>query len=272
MAAPTLQKIRRIFLGTFGTIIALTVLFGTFIVINAGERGVVLTWGAIAGQPLGEGLHFAIPFVQRVERIKVSTQKLEVIASEAYSKDLQVVTVHSVLNWNVDPVAVNEVYRRFQGGHEQLESKIVAPSLEVAIKQTTAKYTAEELLTNRQKVQDEIAATIKAIVTEDHAIVTHYALVDESFSDAYEASIERKQVAQQDALTAQNKLEQVRFEAEQRVTQAEAEAQAIKIQAEAITQQGGSNYVQLKAVEKWNGILPQYMTADAPLPFLNVTR
>jgi len=269
---PAINKIGKFVLGFFVAIMALIVFFGTFIVVNAGERGVVLTWGAITGQPKGEGLHFAVPFVQTVVKVKVATQKLEVLRSEAYSKDLQVVTVHSVLNWNVDPAFVNEVYREFQGGHEQLESKVVAPNLEVAIKQTTAKYTAEELLTNRQKVQDEIAATIKAIIEGDHAIVTHYALVDESFSDAYEASIERKQVAQQDALTAQNKLEQVKFEAEQRVAQAAAEAEAIRIQAEAITQQGGANYVQLKAVEKWNGILPTYMTADAPLPFLNIAR
>jgi regulator of protease activity HflC (stomatin/prohibitin superfamily) len=96
--------------------------------------------------------------------------------------------------------------------------------------------------------------------------------VNESFSEAYEQSIERKQIAEQDALASKNKLEQVKFEAEQRIAQAEAEAKAIQIQAQAITQQGGQNYVQLKAVEKWNGVLPNYMMANSPVPFLNLTR
>ncbi|MEY4723513.1 MAG: hypothetical protein RLZZ324_1026 [Candidatus Parcubacteria bacterium] len=267
MAFPT-KRIVAALLAVF----ALMTFFGAFTIINAGERGVVLTWGAISGGALGEGLHVIIPFVQRVEKIDVTTQKLETKDSEAYSKDLQVVTIHSVLNWNVDPGAANEVYRTLQGGAEVLESRIVAPDLEVAIKQVIARYTAEELLAQRGKVQDEIQQAVRDVVGPDHAIVTHYALVNESFSDAFEQSIERKQIAEQDALTSKNKLEQVKFEAEQRVTEAQAEAEAIKIQAAAITQQGGANYVQLKAVEKWNGTLPTYMTGGASVPFLDVVK
>lgn len=259
-------------LGTFVGLVVLMTFFGSFTVVNAGERGVVLTWGAISGSALGEGLHFLMPFAQRVEKIDVTTQKLELQESQAYSKDLQVVSIHSVLNWNVDPGSANDVYRSLQGGAESLESKIVVPNLEVAIKQTVAQYTAEELLAERGKIQDEIFDAIRETVKDNHAVVTHYALVNESFSDAYEQSIERKQIAEQDALTSKNKLEQVKFEAEQRVTEAEAEAKAIKIQAEAITQQGGENYVQLKAVEKWNGTLPAYMTSGSPLPFLNIAK
>ncbi len=252
----------------FGAILILR----SFVVISAGERGVVLTWGAISGDVMKEGLHFRIPFAQRIEKINVATRKLESTNSQAYSKDLQVVTIHSALNWNADPTAANEIYRDLRGGSDVLESKIVGPNLEVAIKQIVAKYTAEELLVYRQKIQGEIYDTVKATVAPNHAIVTNYAMIDESFSDAYEQAIERKQIAEQDALTAKNKLEQVKFEADQRVAQAEAEAKAIKIQAEAIQQQGGENYVQLKAVEKWNGVLPTYSTAGAPLPFLNVVK
>jgi hypothetical protein len=56
------------------------------------------------------------------------------------------------------------------------------------------------------------------------------------------------------------------------VAQAEAEARAIKIQAEAITQQGGQDYVALKAIEKWNGILPTQMIPNATLPFINLSK
>jgi prohibitin 2 len=62
----------------------------------------------------------------------------------------------------------------------------------------------------------------------------------------------------------------VKFEAESRIAQAEGEAKAIAIQAAAVDKQGGAGYVQLQAIEKWNGVLPQYVTSGAPLPFVNV--
>lgn len=83
-------------------------------------------------------------------------------------------------------------------------------------------------------------------------------------------AVESKQVSQQQALKAKNDLERIKLEAEQRVAQAEAEATAIKIQAEAITQQGGEDYVNLKAVEKWDGKLPTQMIPNASLPFINL--
>jgi len=269
---PSFKAAVRGIVGTFFGIIALIIILGSFTVVNAGERGVVLTWGALSDKAYDEGLHFLLPIAQQVVKIDVTTQKLETTNSQAYSKDLQVVTVHSVLNWNIDPAAVNDVYRSMRGGADELDSRIVRPNLEVAIKQVVARYTAEELLVNRQKVQDEISEAVKSSVASNHALVTHYAMVDESFSDAFELAIERKQIAEQDALTAKNKLEQVKFEAEQRVAEAEAEARAIQIQAQAITQQGGQNYVQLKAVEKWNGVMPTYITSGSPLPFVNLTR
>ena len=79
-----------------------------------------------------------------------------------------------------------------------------------------------------------------------------------------------KVTAEQNALAAKNKLEQVRFEAEQRISQAKGEAEAIRIQAQAITQQGGKDYVQLKAIEKWSGKLPDVMIPGATIPFLNL--
>ena len=73
-------------------------------------------------------------------------------------------------------------------------------------------------------------------------------------------------------MTSRNKLEQVKYEAEQRVASAKAEAEAIKIQAEAITQQSGTNYVNMKAIEKWNGVLPTQMIPNATLPFINLSK
>jgi len=237
-----------------------------FVTIGAGERGVVLNWGAFNGQILDPGLHFRMPIAQSVVKMDVQTQKLEITDSSAYSHDLQNVEIHSVVNYNMDPKEVGAIYQQYG---LDAEERILHPNLEAAVKQTIAKYSAEEILSKRGEVTLEIENAFKQSVPTSF-IVTKYALVNESFSEEYEAAIEQKQVAQQNAEKADNDLKRIKIEAAQRVAQATAEAEAIKIQAQAIQQQGGASYVNLKAVEKWDGHLPDQMIPGGALPFLNL--
>ena len=258
----------KLFAGIFVGILCLIGFFvlNPFVTIGAGERGVVLNWGAFTGQVLEPGLHFRVPIAQEVVKMDVQTQKLEIESSEAYSHDLQNVKIHSVVNYNLDPKQVGVIYQQYG---LDAETRILQPNLEAAVKQSIAKYSAEELLSKRGEVTDEIESTFRQSIPVDF-VVTKYALVNETFSDAYEAAIEQKQVAQQDAEKADNDLKRIKIEAEERVAQATAEAEAIKIQAEAIQQQGGASYVNLKAVEKWDGHLPNQMIPGGALPFLNL--
>lgn len=252
--------------GVFVVLIVIA-LINPFATVDAGERGVVLNFGAFNGQILDPGLHLVTPVAQSVIKMDVQTQKLELEGSEAYSHDLQNVRISSVVNYNLDPAQAGIVYQQYGYGYEE---KILRPNMEAAIKQTVAKYSAEELLSKRAIVQSEIESTFRASIPPQF-IVTKYALVDEAFSEAYERAIEAKQVAQQDAERAQNELKKVQIEAEQRVAQAKAEAEAIKIQAEAIQQQGGASYVQLQAIAKWDGRLPSQMVPGSAVPFIDLT-
>ena len=234
-----------------GGVVALLAIILLFILnpftgVGAGERGVVLNWGAFNGQILQPGLHFRLPIVQSVYKINVQTQSTEIQKSEAYTKDLQMVDIHSVVNWNVKPESVGVYYQEY-GAHFD---NILVPRLESAVKQTVSKYTSEELLQKRGDIQNEIFINYQKSVP-DIVNVTSYSLVDESFTQQYEQAIERKQIAQQDAEKAQNELKKVQIEAEQRVAKAKAEAEAIKIQAQAIQQQGGEEYVRLQWIEAW---------------------
>lgn len=241
-----------------------------FVQIEAGERGVVLTWGGFNGQIMEPGLHLRIPIAQSVVKLSVRTQTLEIENSESYSKDLQVVSIKSVLNYNLDPKAVGTVYQQYG---EDYEVKILRPNLEAAVKQTIAKYSAEELLNRRGEAQSEIENTYKGAIPESF-VVSKYALVNEAFSKAYEEAIEKKQIAQQDAERAENELKRIKIEAEQRVAQARAEAEAIKLQSDAANNDKYINLkaleVQLEAVKQWNGVLPTQMIPGTSLPFINV--
>lgn len=259
-----MSKLRKI--GFFiVALVFLSIFFGSFTIIPAGERGVLLTFGAFNGTVFQPGLHFKIPYVQEVVKVNVQTNKIEVNRSEAYSRDLQAVEVHSVINYNVDPTSVGNVYQQYG---LDFEGKVLTPNLEASVKQTIAKYTAEELLSKRAEVQDQIQTALKSSVPPQF-VVTKYALVNEQFSEDFEQAIEAKQVAQQAAEKAKNELTKAQIDAESRVAQAKGEAEAIKIQAQAIQQQGGAEYVKLKAIEKWNGILPTYMMGDT-VPFVNL--
>ena len=253
--------------GVIGLVILIAILlFNPFYTIGAGERGVALTWGAFNGNISNPGIHFLIPIAQDVIKINVQTNKIEVEKSEAYSHDLQVVDIHSVINYNIDPQTVGLVYQQYG---MDFESKILNPNLEASVKQTIAKYTAEELLSKREEVQNKIQDSLKNSIPTPF-VITKYALVNEAFSAEFEKAIEAKQVALQNAEKAKNELTKARIDAESRVAQAKGEAEAIKISAEAIQNQGGAAYVQLKSVEKWNGVLPTYMMGGSAVPFVNL--
>lgn len=251
-------------------IVALIVItiINPFVTIGAGHRGVVLNWGAVSGTVLGEGLHMRIPVVQHVVKINVQTVKMEVKAS-AYSKDLQTVDALLALNYHVNPEGVNKLYQTIGTDYE---ARVISPAVQESVKAVTAKYTAQELVEKRAEVKDAIKLSLVDRLSPDNITTDELSIVNFDFSDQYEAAVEGKQKAQQDALKAENDLKRVQFEADQRVAQAKAEAEAIRIQAQAITQQGGAEYVNLKAVEKWDGHLPTQMIPNGSVPFLHLNQ
>ena len=246
-------------------VVVLIVVFGSFTIVGAGERGVVLTLGRVSDVVFAEGLHFKLPIIQKVEKLDVKTQKEQVDATAA-SKDLQTVTAKVALNYHLDATKVN---RLWQSIGSEYKTRIIDPAIQEAVKAVTAKYTAEELITLRAQVKEDAKLAPTERLTMEYIVVDELSIVDFDFSASFNEAIEAKVTAEQNALAAKNKLEQIKYEAEQRVTTAKGEAEAIRIQAQAIQQQGGAAYVNLKAVEKWNGTLPTYMLGDT-VPFVNL--
>lgn len=248
--------------------IAIFIIINPFVVISAGNRGIVLNWGAVSDTILGEGIHFRIPISQKVVEVNVQTQKMEVSAS-AYSKDIQTVESKIALNYHITPTAVNKLYQEVGLDYD---NKIINPAIQESVKAATAKFNAQELIEERPKVKEEIKSSLKERLAIWNIVVDEFSIANFDFSDQYEQAVEAKQIAQQNALKAKNDLERIKFEAEQQITRAKAEAETIRIQAAAITQQGGKDYVQLKAVERWDGKLPSQMIPGAALPFINLTK
>lgn len=221
------------------------------------HRGVVIKFGQIQNETLFEGWHIINPF-SSVYDMDIRTQKEE-IESAAASKDLQNVSTKVAINYKLDQDKVAQLYKEIGKDYSEV---LIAPAVQESIKAATAKFTADELITKREVVKEEILNSLKQRMEGKYIVMENVSITNFQFSESFNKSIEAKVTAEQDALAAKNKLAQVKFEAEQRVAQAQAEAEAIKIQAQAVTSQGGADYVKLKWVEKWNGSLPSTMLGE----------
>ncbi len=258
-----------VMVGAIGVVILLgLIILNPFVFVTAGQRGVVMNWGAVSDKVLSEGIHWRTPIVQSVKTLDVRTQK-EQVDSSAASKDLQTVSAKVALNYHIIPEKANILWQKIGSDYKD---RIIDPAVQEAVKSTTAKYTAEELITKRENVKDEIKTALAMRLTNEYIAVDEFSIVDFNFSESFNKAIEAKQTAVQQALQAENDLRRIKVEAEQRVAQARAEAEAIKIQAQAVTQQGGKDYVQLKALEKWNGALPTQMIPGGTVPFIDLSK
>lgn len=229
------------------------IIFSSFTVVSAGHTGVVLTFGAVEDTELDEGLHFKIPFIQRVVQINNRTQKIETEGS-ASSKDLQIVSYVVAVNYHVNDDSSASLY---QNVGTDYGSVIVVPAIQESIKAVSAQYTAEELITKRQAVGDQIKEALSEKINQYGLTVEIFNIVNFDFSEEFNAAVEAKQTAQQNALKAEQDLARIEVEAKQKITQAEAEAESIRLIQEALAK--SPDYVDYIKWNKWNGELPTVM-------------
>src|SRR3990167_3646323 len=146
------------------------------------------------------------------------------------------------------------------------EKGVIDPAIQESMKASTAKFTAEELITKREAVREEVKTLLVEKLRPHGIIIDEFNIIDFDFSSSFNAAIEDKVTAEQEALAAENRLEKVKFEAQQRIEEAKGKAEAINIEARAIST--NPQIIELRAIEKWNGTLPQ-VTGGA-VPFINI--
>lgn len=244
----------------FGGIIA----FGSWGTIPAGHRGVLLRNGAVTGEVKGEGLYFKTPWIDDVVELSVQQTK-EVIQTDAASKDLQTVAVHIALNLSLSAEKVASIYQNVGINYEEV---IVDPALKESAKAVISAYTAEELITKREVVREEIAKLLATKLTPFGLKTDAVNIVNFDFSKTFNQAIEAKVTAEQNALAAKNKLAQIEFEAQQQVAAAKGKSESIKIESAAL--QSSPQILQLRALEKWDGKLPQFLGGNGQMPFVTL--
>ena len=265
--------VRIIIPAIIGIIILLFVVSASVKIVDAGHRGVLLRFGAVdTGLALDEGIHFVTPFRDSVVQMEVRTQKTVENAASA-SADLQDVTTQVALNYRINPDNAQVVYQQlgFDYGN-----RVIAPAIQESVKQVTARFNAEELITKRETVKNQIEEQIKARLAPYNILVDTISITEFQFSEQFRIAVEAKVEAQQRALQAQNDLRRIEIEAQQNeakavgeqkaniaraegvrqsnVLQAEGESQAINIIDEQL--RSSPTYLEWLKTQRWDGKLP----------------
>jgi prohibitin 1 len=248
---------------TFLLIVLLIIFFSPIVVIGAGKRGVVFNAATgIENRILGEGTHFRVPILETVTTISVQVQKTDVKA-EAASKDLQTVNTEIVVNWHLDSQKINKVYQQV-GDQTAVTERIIIPAVNEVVKAATAQNTVAEVLGKRAELKAQIDALLSQRLRTYDVVLDDVSIVNVSFSPEFNRAIEAKQVAQQEAERALFRAQEASASAQATINTARGEAEANRLKQVSLS----GELLQLRAIEKWDGKLPQ-VTSGAT-PFINI--
>ncbi len=266
-----------------GVLIAIVILILIGVVVSAsvkivdsGHRGVLLHWNAVdlSAPPLDEGIHFVVPFQDEVVNIEVRTLKYANDARSA-SKDLQTVETTVTVNYHPDKEGVHRLYKNLGLDYE---NRVIQPAIEETVKQVTANYNAEELITKRPLVKADIESSIRERLNQFDVVTEVISITDFEFSPLFAQAIESKVEAEQKALKAENDLRRIEVEARQReanaiglananIAEAKGEAEAIAIINQALAQ--NPNYLEWLKTQAWDGKLP-LVVGEGGTPFIQI--
>jgi len=244
-------------------LLILAIFFNSWFVVQPWYEWFTVTLWKVNQTVYSDWLHIKVPFITKAVKYNVQTQKLDAKA-DASSKDLQNVAASIVVNYKYKESEVVKLYKNV-GKEEKVAEKIITPAVQEVFKAVVAKYSAEQLITERSAVSKDIEENLNKRLQAYWVEIQLFNIVNFDFSKSFNDAIEAKVTAEQEALAEKNKLEKVKYESDQKIVAAEAQAKAIEIQAKAIQTQWGAEYVKLKWIEKWNWQLPTTMAGDADL-------
>lgn len=280
----------RIAVAAFAIAVALFVV-SVIGIVPTGYTGILTTFGKVSDRTLESGLNIVAPW-QSVTTMDNREQKIK-FELDAFSSDIQLVTITGSVNYSIDKTTAMELYRSV--GLEYADI-VISPQISEDTKTVIGHYTAEGLIENRVLLPDEMLTSLRKDLSGYGLNITTVAIENIDFSDAFEQAVEAKQVATQTKLRAQTEQEQQTMEAEQAaerlVIAAQADSDVAKIQADAeayaittkATAQAEANsaiaksitpdFIKYTQIVNWNGILPNTVVgADSTaLPIVGVNQ
>ena len=256
-------------------LVAIIVLFSTFYTVESGTEGVLLTWDKAESAAIGPGPHFKIPIAQRVVAFDRRTQKYGADASSntlesAASSDMQQVKMRLTVNYHLSQGTAPQIFSNIGAGYQDI---VIVPTVHEAVKATTAKYKAVDLIGKRDEVSGEMKNLLIEKLKPYNIVVEQVSITDFDFGEQFNAAIEAKVTAEQQKQKADNDLQRIEVEAKQvkiaaegqrdaAIAQATGEAMRVKLVQEELSR--SPQYVEYIKATKWDGKYPQfYMTGGS---------
>ena len=249
-------------------VFGIAVLISGIRIVDQTEIGVVKIFGKV-DHTISGGLNFVNPFTNTVELMDLRVHVKE-SSFASYTKDAQPVTASVEYQYELSAGNAMTVATQY-GSYEILETKLVAAAEERA-KIVFSRYGAMTLLETRSTLSAQVWEEFKELEDLFPIHFTNVVIKDIDFSDAFEAAVEAKMEAEQNALRAENEKQEAitraeqakevaRIQADAAVEAARGEAEALAITRDALANMPDA-YIQSLYLEKWDGKLPQFITGD----------
>ncbi|MDZ4741910.1 MAG: prohibitin family protein [Verrucomicrobiota bacterium] len=239
-------------------IIALIIFMSGFYVIDPQERGVKVTLGNMDNDFLRPGAGMKLPLVTSIKRINVQQDTKELTA-ECFSSDLQQINIKVKVLYRIPEGSVVSMVRDYAGDPFE---KLILPRVQEATKEVTALKTAADIVKTREQIKiSALDASRKKV--SSLLVIEDLVIEDVALSTELEQAIEAKMVQQQEAEKAVFKKQQAQTDADTAIIAAKGQAESIRIQGEALEK--NPKLVDLKMVEKWNGVSPQVVGAGTSI-------
>ncbi|KAF0124666.1 MAG: hypothetical protein FD189_2514 [Elusimicrobia bacterium] len=258
--------IGKVLAGMIGLFV-LMLFLSAYYIVKPGEVTVKTRLGKIVDS-YDEGIHFKMPFMEDITRFSIQIQRAD-IKTQAFSQDLQTMNTHLVVNHRIQKGTVVSIFRNLGPNYV---NTLVDPTVQEIFKSIAAKFSAEKIIGERALLVREINEAAKEKLMEREIIVTDISVVDLTFTAQFLGAVEDKQVAEQQAQMAGRLVEKSKREAESMIAKAKGEAESLRLQREQVSPQMielRKVEAQLKAIEKWNGVLPHY-TGGGAVPFISM--
>ncbi len=267
------QMMRNILIGV-GVFFTLTFLFFSCERIDAGHVGVkVNQYGdnkGVSDVVEVTGMVFFNPITHSIYEFPTFIQHKKYTGENSFvvnSKDGSEFHVSPIINYSVQRDKVPQIFAKYRRSLDQIEEGFLKTAVFDAFRLATNVYTADELISNRQKFEIEVRRILDGELGKEGFVITQFTS-NLLYPETFKKAIEAKNNAVQGALMAENKVKQAEAEAKIKVATAQGNAQAMLTSAKAEAEANSLKQktitpmlLQLEWINKWDGKLPVYGAA-----------
>jgi regulator of protease activity HflC (stomatin/prohibitin superfamily) len=234
---------------------------------NKGVSDVVEVTGMVFFNPITHSIYEFPTFIQHKEYTGENSFVVN-------SKDGSEFHVSPIINYSVQREKVPQIFAKYRRSLDQIEEGFLKTAVFDAFRLATNVYTADELISNRQKFEIEVRRILDGELGKEGFVITQFTS-NLLYPETFKKAIEAKNNAVQGALMAENKVKQAEAEAKIKVATAQGNAQAMLTSAKAEAEANSLKQktitpmlLQLEWINKWDGKLPVY--GEAPQLFKTI--